>query len=75
MAEDFYMIVGRVIYGGMDAEGDIHIVLKNNSPVWAESAARFLKFVEGRIVKLKVSVWRSSKPGKGHPAVRAETTL
>ena len=63
MEEDFYMIVGKVVYGGLDGEGNIHIVLKNNSQTWAELAARFLKFVEGKVVKVKVSLWnKRSKP-------------
>ena len=63
MEEDFYMIVGKVVYGGLDGEGNVHIVLKNSSGTWAELAARFLKSVEGKVVKVKVSLWnRRSKP-------------
>jgi len=63
LEEDFYMIVGKVIYGGLDAEGNVHIVLKNSSQTWAELAARFLKSVEGKVVKVRVSLWnKRSKP-------------
>ena len=63
MKEDFYMIVGKVVYAGLDAEGNVHIVLKNSSRAWAELAARFLKSVEGEVVRVKVSLWsRRSKP-------------
>jgi hypothetical protein len=56
--DDFYMIVGKVIYSGLDAEGNVHLVLKNSDSAWAEAAVRFLKSVEGRVVKVNVSLWR-----------------
>jgi len=63
LEEEFYMIVGKVVYGGLDGEGNVHIILKNSSQTWAELAARFLKSVEGKVVKVKVSLWnRRSKP-------------
>ena len=57
MAEDFYMIVGKVVYSGLDAEGNVHLILTNSNQFWAELAARFLKSIEGHVVKVKVSLW------------------
>lgn len=65
MGEEFYVIVGKVVYGGLDAEGNVHLILKNASPMWAELAARFLKSVEGRVVKVKVSMWNNSRKREG----------
>jgi hypothetical protein len=59
--DNFYMIVGKVVYSGLDAEGNVHLVLRNSNPVWAERAVAFLRTVEGRVVKLKVSMWKRLK--------------
>jgi hypothetical protein len=50
----------KVVYGGLDAEGNVHLILKNSSRGWAELAARFLKSFEGGVVRVKVSPWRSN---------------
>lgn len=55
-----YVIVGKVVYGGLDCEGNVHIVIRNSDPWWAEMAVRFLRSLEGRVVKVKVSEWRRS---------------
>jgi hypothetical protein len=55
-----YVIIGKVVYGGLDAEGNVHLILKNSSRGWSELAARFLKSFEGRVVRVKVSPWRSN---------------
>jgi hypothetical protein len=31
LGEDFYMIIGKVVYGGLDGEGNVHVALKNSS--------------------------------------------
>jgi len=59
---EFYMIIGKVIYGGLDAEGNIHLVLKNSNKDWAELAVKFLKSVEGCVVKVRIAPWRSKPP-------------
>lgn len=55
-----YVIIGKVVYGDLDAEGNVHLILKNSSRDWAELAARFLKSFEGRVARVKVSPWRSN---------------
>ena len=60
--ECFHIIIGKVVYGGLDPDGNIHIILKNGDQMWTEIAARFLKSVEGNVVKVRVSLWeRRSK--------------
>ena len=55
-----YRILGRLVYIGLDGEGNLHITLKPSSRVWAEASARFLKSYEGSILKFKVEAWRNS---------------
>ncbi|MEM2597214.1 MAG: hypothetical protein QXT50_00955 [Thermofilum sp.] len=64
MDEGSYTIIGKVIYGGLDAEGHVHLILKNSAPAWAELAARFLKSLEGNVVRVEVSAWDGSRGGR-----------
>ena len=53
-----YIIVGKVVYSGLDCEGNVHIVIRNNDPWWAEMAVRFLGSLEGHVVRVRVSKWK-----------------
>ena len=56
-----YEIVGKIVYAGFDAEGNIHLILKNNHKFWSKVAINLLKTMEGDVVKLAVKPWA----GKG----------
>lgn len=68
-----YRILGRLVYIGLDGEGNLHIMLKPSSRVWAEASARFLKSYEGSILKFKVEPWKNS--GKRSEAKRHSKVL
>ena len=62
-----YEIVGKILYAGFDAEGNIHLILKNNHKFWSKVAINLLKTMEGGVVKLAVKPWtgknRSERAG------------
>lgn len=54
-----YEIVGKILYAGFDAEGNIHLILKNNHKFWSNVAVNLLKTMEGNVVKMSVKPWNS----------------
>jgi len=64
-----YVIVGKVVYAGLDGEGNLHLVLKNSSQTWAELAVRYLKSVENRVVKVAVSLWNAKDKREGQTRI------
>ena len=36
-----FRVVGKLVWGGLDYEGSLHIVLRNSERFWAEAAGSF----------------------------------
>jgi len=53
-----FRVVGKLVWAGLDCEGNLHIVLRNSDRFWAEAAVQFLRQVERRVLKLDVDEWR-----------------
>lgn len=56
-----FEIIAKVIYVGIDCEGNIHIVLRKNDAFWVDVAVKFLKTFEGEIVKFAIKRWVSAE--------------
>ncbi|MEM2922469.1 MAG: hypothetical protein QXF26_09170 [Candidatus Bathyarchaeia archaeon] len=54
-----YRIVGKLLWVGLDSEGNLRIILKNGSRFWAEATVRYLSEMQGSVIKLNVDEWRS----------------
>ncbi|MEM2612614.1 MAG: hypothetical protein QXO15_00110 [Nitrososphaerota archaeon] len=61
-----FEIIGRIIYAGFDCDGNIHIILAKNDKFWAEMAIRFLKALEGEVVKISINNWCSREQNKNN---------
>jgi len=53
----FFEVIGRLVYAGLDCEGNIHIIIKKDDGFWRDVALRFLEGEVGRILKLRVTPW------------------
>lgn len=53
-----FRVVGKLVWSGLDCEGNLHIVLRNSDRFWGEAAVQFLRQMEGRVLKLDVDEWR-----------------
>lgn len=56
-----FEIVGKLAWVGLDAEGNLNIILKKDDKRWTEIAVKALKQVEGHIIKLKVGRFRRKR--------------
>jgi len=54
---EFFEVVGKIIYAGLDCDGNIHLVLRKNNGFWRDVVARFLESEVNRIVKLRIMPW------------------
>jgi len=61
---NFFELIGEIIYAGLDCDGNIHLVLKNNSEFWREVAVKFLRSKENHIVKLRFMPWSRKRVGE-----------
>lgn len=52
-----FRIIGKVLEVDLDAEGQLHLTLKNSNAFWAETAVRRLRQLKGRVLKLDVAEW------------------
>jgi hypothetical protein len=58
---EFFEIIGKIVYAGIDCKGNIHIVLKKHDSFWSEVAVRFLRGEEDHIVKMRVMPWNHKR--------------
>ena len=61
----FFEIIGKIIYAGLDCEGNIHIVLKKDDGFWRDVAIKFLEGEEDHIVKLRIMPWNHKRVNEG----------
>ena len=61
----FFEIIGKIIYAGLDCEGNIHIVLKKDDDFWRDVAIKFLEGEVSRIVKLRITPWNHKRVNEG----------
>lgn len=59
-----FRIIGKVLAADLDAEGNLHVALKNSNAFWAETAANRLRQLKGRVLKLDVNEWAPKQPKK-----------
>ena len=59
-----FLVIGKVLAADLDAEGNLHILLKNSNSFWAETAAKRLRQLEGRVIKLDIKEWETSTAKK-----------
>ena len=62
---EFFEIIGKIVYAGLDCDGNIHIVLKKDDGFWRDVAVRFLKGEENHIVKLRIMPWDHRRASGG----------
>jgi len=63
MSDVKFKIIGKVIAADLDAEGNIHITLKNSNQYWAEYATKHLRNFTGHIIEADIKKWN---PPKNH---------
>ncbi len=56
-----FRIIGKVLAADLDAEGNLHITLKNSNAFWAETATNRLRQLKGQVLKLDVKEWKSKQ--------------
>jgi hypothetical protein len=59
-----FRIIGKVLAADLDAEGNLHVALRNSNAFWAETAANRLRQLKGRVLKLDVNEWEPKQPRK-----------
>jgi len=69
----FFEIIGKIMYAGLDCEGNIHIVLKKESGFWRDIAIKFLEGEENHIVKLRIMPWDHKRVNAGFKRPRKST--
>lgn len=69
-----FMVIGKVLAADLDAEGNLHVTLKNSNIFWAETAVKRLRQLEGRVVKLDINEWELSPAKKISPEKKAITS-
>ena len=57
-----FRIIGKILEADLDAEGNLHVMLKNSNAFWAETAANKLRQLRGRVLKIDVKEWESKQP-------------
>ena len=62
---EFFEVIGKIIYVGLDCDGNIHIVLKKNSGFWRDIVVRFLRGEVNHIVKLRIMPWNHKRINEG----------
>ncbi|MFA5571997.1 MAG: hypothetical protein GX799_05340 [Crenarchaeota archaeon] len=53
-----FRIIGKVISADLNAEGNLHITLKNSNQFWAETATRRLHQLKGKVIKTEINEWK-----------------
>ena len=66
MPDKEFRIIGKVISADLDAEGNLHITLKNSNQFWAETATNQLRQLKGRVVKIDVTEWATKQLTKAN---------
>jgi len=62
-----FRIIGKIIAGDLDAEGNLHVILKNSNTFWAETAVKNLRQLKGRVLKLDIKEWEPKQPKREGP--------
>jgi hypothetical protein len=62
-----FRIIGKIIDADLDAEGNLHVTLKNSNRFWAETAVKNLRRVRGRVLKIDAKEWELNPPKKEDP--------
>jgi len=62
-----FRIIGKILDADLDAEGNLHVTLKNSNAFWAETAVKNLRKLKGRVLKLDVKEWALMQPKKEDP--------
>ena len=52
----------RLVHAGLDAEGNLVLILKPRDPSFSEEVLRKLRRLEGLILGWEVSLWRRRGP-------------
>jgi hypothetical protein len=52
-----FRIIGKILSADLDAEGNLHITLKNSNSFWANTAANRLRQLQGRVIKVDIKEW------------------
>ena len=62
-----FRIIGKILDADLDAEGNLHVTLKNSNVFWAETAVKNLRQLKGRVLKFDVKEWEPKQPKKEDP--------
>ncbi|MCL2360101.1 hypothetical protein [Candidatus Bathycorpusculum sp.] len=60
MPDREFLIIGKVISADLDAEGNLHLTLKNSNRFWAETAVRQLRQLKGQVLEAEVKTWKQN---------------
>ncbi|MDR0493224.1 MAG: hypothetical protein LBH74_06280 [Nitrososphaerota archaeon] len=60
MPDREFLIIGKVISADLDAEGNLHLTLKNSNRFWAETAVRQLRQLKGQVLEAEVKAWKQN---------------
>lgn len=61
MPDTEFVIIGKILSADLDAEGHLHLTLKNSSPFWAEIAANRLRQSKNQIIQATIREWKQTK--------------
>jgi hypothetical protein len=58
MSDSEFLVIGKVLSADLDADGTLHITLKNSNQFWAEIATKRLRQLQGQIIKAEIKTWQ-----------------
>lgn len=62
-----FRIIGKILEADLDADGQLHLTLKNSNSFWAETAVRRLRQLKGQVLKLDVNEWKPKQRREEDP--------
>ena len=58
MSEVKFRLIGKVIAVDLDAEGNLHLILRSSNQYWSEYAAKRLRELSNQIIETEVKKWK-----------------
>jgi len=52
-----FRIIGKVIAANLDAEGNLHLILRNSNQYWSEHATKQLRAFTNKTIETEVKKW------------------
>jgi hypothetical protein len=62
MSDVRFRIIGKVLAVDLDAEGNLHLILRHSNQYWSEHAAKHLRELINQIIEVEVKKWAANRP-------------